>query len=163
MRRGVAHWNDSLCDLFSPDIIKDYASIIYKTSNGQFGVEAAKITPQRPVQHGFNGKFSQVSLLIISNISLTIAPTKIRHARQQRAQHQPQQRAIYWLRSGLERQDLIWNNTLSVRIDSNLKINREFAAQLFLDLFHFTLWTINNSNWLDSVYIGRAFSCNYHN
>ena len=45
------------------DIIKNYASIIYKTSGRDIGEEAAKVTPQRPVQHGFNGKFSQVSHL----------------------------------------------------------------------------------------------------
>ena len=55
--------------IFSLDIIKDYASIIYRTSNGSVGEEAAKITPQRPVQHGFNGKFSQVSTHKTSNLS----------------------------------------------------------------------------------------------
>ena len=43
------------------EIIKNYAAIIYKTSGRHIGEEAAKVTPQRPVQHGFNGKFSQVS------------------------------------------------------------------------------------------------------
>ena len=40
------------------DIIKNYAHIIYKTSAKDVGTEAAKIVPERPVLHGFNGKFS---------------------------------------------------------------------------------------------------------
>ena len=40
------------------DIIKNYSAIIYKTSASNFGAEASKITPERPVLHGFNGKFS---------------------------------------------------------------------------------------------------------
>ncbi len=39
-------------------IIKNYANVIYKTSAQSIGTEAAKITPERPVLHGFNGKFS---------------------------------------------------------------------------------------------------------
>ena len=39
-------------------IIKNYASVIYKTSAKNIGDEASKITPERPVLHGFNGKFS---------------------------------------------------------------------------------------------------------
>ena len=42
-------------------IIKQYANVVYKTTNSGFGEEASKITPQRPLQHGFNGKFSMVS------------------------------------------------------------------------------------------------------
>ena len=40
------------------DIIRNYSAIIYKTSAQSVGTEAAKITPERPVLHGFNGKFS---------------------------------------------------------------------------------------------------------
>lgn len=40
------------------DIIKNYSHIIYKTSAKEIGTEAAKITPERPHLHGFNGKFS---------------------------------------------------------------------------------------------------------
>ena len=39
-------------------IIKKYANVIYKTSAKNIGEEASKITPERPVLHGFNGKFS---------------------------------------------------------------------------------------------------------
>ena len=53
-------WSDYelVCRLFCADIIKDYAHIIYKTSAKNVGTEAAKITPERPILHGFNGKFS---------------------------------------------------------------------------------------------------------
>lgn len=40
------------------EIIKNYADIIYKTTAKEIGGEASKITPERPVLHGFNGKFS---------------------------------------------------------------------------------------------------------
>jgi hypothetical protein len=40
------------------DIIKNYSHIIYKTSAQDVGTEASKITPERPILHGFNGKFS---------------------------------------------------------------------------------------------------------
>ena len=40
------------------DIIASYNQIIYKTSAKDVGTEASKITPERPVLHGFNGKFS---------------------------------------------------------------------------------------------------------
>ena len=50
------------------EIIKDFSSIIYKTSNSCIGVEASKIVPQRPVLHGFNGKFSAVSNRLMSHI-----------------------------------------------------------------------------------------------
>ena len=39
-------------------IIKNYSKLIYKTTAGDIGEEAKKITPERPVLHGFNGKFS---------------------------------------------------------------------------------------------------------
>ena len=39
-------------------IIKKYSEIIYNTSAKGIGTEASKITPERPVLHGFNGKFS---------------------------------------------------------------------------------------------------------
>ena len=44
--------------LFSTDIIKSYAAIIYKTSAQNVGSDASRIVPERPVLHGFNGKFS---------------------------------------------------------------------------------------------------------
>merc|ERR1712060_491661 len=40
------------------DIIKNYAAIIYRTSNSECGAAASLITPERPTLHGFNGKFS---------------------------------------------------------------------------------------------------------
>ena len=40
------------------DIIKNYSNIIYKTSAQSVGTDAARIVPERPVLHGFNGKFS---------------------------------------------------------------------------------------------------------
>ena len=40
------------------DIIKNYASIIYRTSNSNVGSDASRVVPERPVLHGFNGKFS---------------------------------------------------------------------------------------------------------
>ena len=43
------------------EIITDYAAVVYRTTARTFGEEASKITPQRPLQHGFNGKFSMVS------------------------------------------------------------------------------------------------------
>ena len=39
-------------------IIKNYSEVLYKTSAKDIGTEASKITPERPVLHGFNGKFS---------------------------------------------------------------------------------------------------------
>jgi hypothetical protein len=46
------------CFLSVADINKDFAAIIYRTSAQNVGSEASKITPERPVLHGFNGKFS---------------------------------------------------------------------------------------------------------
>ena len=40
------------------DIIKNFNHIIYKTSAQTVGTEASRIVPERPVLHGFNGKFS---------------------------------------------------------------------------------------------------------
>ena len=40
------------------DIIKNYSHIIYKTSAKSVGTEASRVVPERPVLHGFNGKFS---------------------------------------------------------------------------------------------------------
>ena len=50
------------------EIIKSYSAVVYKTTNSGFGEEASKVTPQRPLQHGFNGKFSTVSIKSDSNI-----------------------------------------------------------------------------------------------
>ena len=38
--------------------MKNYAEIIYKTSASKVGTEAARVVPERPILHGFNGKFS---------------------------------------------------------------------------------------------------------
>ena len=64
------------------DIIKNYSAIIYKTTGRDIGEEAAKVTPQRPVQHGFNGKFSQVSRHLVKTLTFdfVLASAKIRHA-----------------------------------------------------------------------------------
>ena len=43
------------------EIISNYAAVVYRTTAKTFGEEASKITPSRPLQHGFNGKFSTVS------------------------------------------------------------------------------------------------------
>ena len=40
------------------DIIKNYSNIIYRTSAQNVGSDASRIVPERPVLHGFNGKFS---------------------------------------------------------------------------------------------------------
>ena len=40
------------------DINTAYASVIYRTSAQNVGDAASQITPERPVLHGFNGKFS---------------------------------------------------------------------------------------------------------
>ena len=40
------------------EINTKYASVIYKTSAQNVGGAAQAITPERPVLHGFNGKFS---------------------------------------------------------------------------------------------------------
>lgn len=50
--------SDLVLNLTVADIIKNYANVIYKTSAQYVGAEASKITPERPVLHGFNGKFS---------------------------------------------------------------------------------------------------------
>ena len=54
---------DFVADIFllfqiTIDIIKSYSQIIYKTSAQNVGTDAARIVPERPVLHGFNGKFS---------------------------------------------------------------------------------------------------------
>lgn len=40
------------------DIIKEYASVIYKTSAQNVGSDASRIVPERPVLHGYSSKFS---------------------------------------------------------------------------------------------------------
>jgi hypothetical protein len=42
-------------------VISENASIFYKTTAQEVGTKAALIRPERPVLHGFNGKFSSVS------------------------------------------------------------------------------------------------------
>ena len=68
------------------EIIKSYAAVVYRTTNSGFGEEAKKVTPQRPLQHGFNGKFSTVSYLRSADF-ISTASSKIRHANQQWSQH----------------------------------------------------------------------------
>ena len=45
----------------SMKIIHDNAQMFYKTTAQEVGAKAALIRPERPVLHGFNGKFSAVS------------------------------------------------------------------------------------------------------
>jgi hypothetical protein len=45
----------------SMKVISENASIFYKTTAQEAGTKAALIRPERPVLHGFNGKFSSVS------------------------------------------------------------------------------------------------------
>ena len=68
------------------EIIKSYAAVVYRTTNSGFGEEAKKVTPQRPLQHGFNGKFSTVSIMTPADF-ICAASSKIRHAYQQWSQH----------------------------------------------------------------------------
>jgi hypothetical protein len=42
-------------------IISQHAHILYGTTARDIGSKAAQIKPERPVLHGFNGKFSAVS------------------------------------------------------------------------------------------------------
>ena len=52
------------------DIIKNYRHVIYKTSAQNVGTEASKVVPERPVLHGFNGKFSShlgTSGMVVNN------------------------------------------------------------------------------------------------
>lgn len=51
-------WPDSLTFLSVAEINKQYANIIYGTSGAQYGNGASKVTPERPVLHGCNMKFS---------------------------------------------------------------------------------------------------------
>ena len=53
--------NETNLNIFAIEIISNYAAIVYRTTAKTVGEEASKITPQRPIQHGFNGKFSTVS------------------------------------------------------------------------------------------------------
>ena len=77
---NIRHVNDTR--FWNIDIIKNYSAIIYKTTGRDIGEEAAKVTPQRPVQHGFNGKFSQVSRHLVKTLTFdfVLASAKIRHA-----------------------------------------------------------------------------------
>ena len=46
------------------DIIAQHSAIIYATTGKEIGQKAQHIKPERPVLHGFNGKFSSVSFTI---------------------------------------------------------------------------------------------------
>ena len=45
------------------DIISKHADILYGTTARDIGSKASQIKPERPVLHGFNGKFSSVGTL----------------------------------------------------------------------------------------------------
>ncbi len=42
-------------------LITQNANIVFRTTAKNIGEKASQITPERPVLHGFNGKFSAVS------------------------------------------------------------------------------------------------------
>lgn len=42
-------------------IIAANSGMVYGTTAQEIGTRASRITPERPVLHGFNGKFSNVS------------------------------------------------------------------------------------------------------
>ena len=50
------------------DIISQHANILYGTTAKDIGSKAAQIKPERPVLHGFNGKFSSVSKLYTNHV-----------------------------------------------------------------------------------------------
>jgi hypothetical protein len=39
-------------------VISDHSNIFYATTSKEVGTKAAAIRPERPVLHGFNGRFS---------------------------------------------------------------------------------------------------------
>lgn len=46
---------------FVEALISQNANIVFRTTAKNIGEKASQITPERPVLHGFNGKFSAVS------------------------------------------------------------------------------------------------------
>ena len=45
-------------------VIEQHSAMLYSTTAKQVGNTAHVIKPERPVLHGFNGKFSGVSLFV---------------------------------------------------------------------------------------------------
>ena len=43
------------------ELIRQYQNIVYRTTSTDIGEKASVIVPERPVLHGYNGKFSGVS------------------------------------------------------------------------------------------------------
>ena len=60
MEKGA--FNPAVTSSAQNEIIKQYADILYKTTTSEVGLKASQIRPERPVLHGFNGKFSNVSI-----------------------------------------------------------------------------------------------------
>ena len=51
----------SLKHLSIEELIRQYQNIVYRTTSTDIGEKASVIVPERPVLHGYNGKFSGVS------------------------------------------------------------------------------------------------------
>ena len=64
-------------------LISQNANIVFRTTARNIGEKASQITPERPVLHGFNGKFSAVRMSVLTSLGAC----KVGHASQQRSQY----------------------------------------------------------------------------